>query len=253
MHQHERHHLIVSRARATSRIEVAALAEEMDVTPETVRRDLTVLERRGLVRRVHGGAVAVERLGFEPTLDVRTGHRAADKRRIAEAALAFVPDSGSLLIDAGTTTIGVAEGLPRERELNVLTNSLPIAAVVARRPDLSLYLLGGRVRSRTQATIGTWGLEPLRDVHIDVAFIGTNGVSLEVGLTTPDQAEAAIKRAMIGAAAQVVVLADSSKIGAAHFAKFGSLSEVDVLITDDGGDADVLDEIRAAGPEVVLA
>ncbi|QQS00798.1 MAG: DeoR/GlpR transcriptional regulator [Austwickia sp.] len=253
MHQHERHHLIVERARTNTRIEVAALAEEMDVTPETVRRDLTVLERRGLVRRVHGGAVAVERLGFEPTLDVRTGHRAADKRRIAEAALTFVPESGSLLIDAGTTTIGVAEGLPQERELNVLTNSLPIAAVIARRPDISLYVLGGRVRSRTQATIGTWGLEPLRDVHIDVAFIGTNGVSLDAGLTTPDQAEAAIKRAMIAAAAQVVVLADSSKIGAAHFAKFGSLAEVDVLITDAGTDADVLDEIRAAGPEVVLA
>lgn len=253
MHQHERHQLIVDRARSTPRVEVAVLAEEMDVTPETVRRDLTLLERRGLVRRVHGGAVAAERLGFEPTLDVRTGHRAGDKRRIAEAALAYVPQSGSLLIDAGSTTIGVAEGLPRDRELNVLTNSLPIAAVVARRPDVSLHVLGGRVRSRTQATIGTWGLVPLRDVHIDVAFIGTNGVCVGAGLTTPDQAEAAIKRAMIAAAAQVVVLADSSKIGAAHFAKFGSLDQVDVLITDGGADPDVLDEIRAEGPEVVLA
>ncbi|MCO5309263.1 MAG: DeoR/GlpR family DNA-binding transcription regulator [Austwickia sp.] len=252
MHQHERHNLIVSRARAATRIEVSALAEEMDVTPETVRRDLTVLERRGLVRRVHGGAVAVERLGFEPTLDVRSGHRAADKQRIAQAALAFVPEAGTILLDAGTTTIGVAEGLPREGELNVLTNSLPVAAVIARRPDLSLYVLGGRVRSRTQATIGSWGLGPLRDVHIDVAFIGTNGLSLTAGLTTPDQAEAATKQAMMAAAAQVVVLADSSKVGAAHFAKFGSLADIDVLITDSGIDPEVLDEIRATGPEVVL-
>ncbi|MCA0435177.1 MAG: DeoR/GlpR family DNA-binding transcription regulator [Actinobacteria bacterium] len=252
MHQHERHNLIVSRARAATRIEVSALAEEMDVTPETVRRDLTVLERRGLVRRVHGGAVAVERLGFEPTLDVRSGHRAADKQRIAQAALAFVPEAGTILLDAGTTTIGVAEGLPREGELNVLTNSLPVAAVIARRPDLSLFVLGGRVRSRTQATIGSWGLGPLRDVHIDVAFIGTNGLSLTAGLTTPDQAEAATKQAMMAAAAQVVVLADSSKVGAAHFAKFGSLADIDVLITDSGIDPEVLDEIRATGPEVVL-
>ena len=253
MHQHERHNLIVNRTRAESRIEVAALAEEMDVTPETVRRDLTLLEKRGLVRRVHGGAVAVERLGFEPALDVRTGHRSDDKHRIADAALAFVPESGSILLDAGTTTIGVAEGLPRDRELNILTNSLPIAALIARRTDLSLYLLGGRVRSRTQATVGTWGLEPLRDVHIDLAFIGTNGLSAEAGLTTPDQAEAATKRAMIAAAARVIVLADSSKIGAAHFAKFGSLADVEVLVTDSGIDPDALDEIRAAGPEVVIA
>ncbi len=253
MHQHERHNLIVSRARANSRVEVAALADEMDVTPETVRRDLTLLERRGLVRRVHGGAVAVERLGFEPTLDVRSGHRSGEKRRIAEAALAYVPESGSILIDAGTTTIGVAEGLPRERELNILTNSLPIAAVVARRPDVSLHVLGGRVRSRTQATIGSWGLEPLRDVHVDVAFIGTNGISLEAGLTTPDQAEAATKRAMMAAAAQVIVLADASKVGAKHFAKFGALADIDVLITDAGLDPDIVDEIRAAGPEVVIA
>jgi len=232
MHQHERHNLIVSRARAATRIEVSALAEEMDVTPETVRRDLTVLER--------------------PTLDVRSGHRAADKQRIAQAALAFVPEAGTILLDAGTTTIGVAEGLPREGELNVLTNSLPVAAVIARRPDLSLYVLGGRVRSRTQATIGSWGLGPLRDVHIDVAFIGTNGLSLTAGLTTPDQAEAATKQAMMAAAAQVVVLADSSKVGAAHFAKFGSLADIDVLITDSGIDPEVLDEIRATGPEVVL-
>lgn len=253
MHQHERHHLIVSRARSNSRVEVTALADEMDVTPETVRRDLTVLERKGLVRRVHGGAVAVERLGFEPTLDVRSGHRAADKRRIAEAALAFVPESGSILLDAGTTTIGVAEGLPPDRELNILTNSLPIATVIARRPELSLYVLGGRVRSRTQATIGNWGLEPLQDIHVDVAFIGTNGISLQAGLTTPDQAEATVKRAMIAAAAQVIVLADSSKIGSAHFAKFGSLDQIEVLITDAGIDPDALDEIRAAGPEVVIA
>lgn len=253
MHQHERHNLIVSRARSASRVEVAALAEEMDVTPETVRRDLTVLERRGLVRRVHGGAVAADRLGFEPTLDVRTGHRAVEKRRIAEAALAFVPESGTVLLDAGTTTIGLAEALPREAELTVLTNSLPIATVVARRSDLTLYLLGGRVRKRTQATIGAWGLDPLREVHVDVAFLGTNGISLMAGLTTPDQAESAVKRAMIDAAAQVVLLADSSKIGGAHFAKFASLSDVDVFITDGGADSDVLDEIRAAGPEVVVA
>lgn len=251
MHQHERHTLIVKRAKEMSTVEVSGLAEEMNVTPETVRRDLTVLERRGLLRRVHGGAVAVESLGFEPAPDVRAGHRSDDKRRIAAAALAYVPNGGSIIIDAGTTTIGIAEGLPIGVELNVLTNSLTVAAVVARRPDLALHVLGGRVRSRTQATIGDWGLTALGGVHVDVAFIGTNGLSVAAGLTTPDQAEAAVKRAMAGCASRVIVVADSSKIGAAHFARFADLRDVEVLITDGGIDPETLEEIRAAGPEVV--
>lgn len=253
MHQHERHSLIVQRTRSESRVEVSLLAEEMSVTPETVRRDLTLLERRGLLRRVHGGAVAVERLGFEPSLEVRSGRRIEEKHRIARAALDYVPDSGSILIDAGTTTVGVAEGLPRGAELNVTTNSLPVATIIAGRTDTTLHLLGGQVRPRTQATTGPWGLSSLTEVHIDVAFLGTNGLSVDIGLSTPDQAEAAMKRAMLSCAGRTVVLADSSKIGLTHFARFADLSEIEILITDSGVDPDILDEIRAAGPEVVIA
>lgn len=253
MHQFERHELIVRSARETDRVEVSTLAHQLDVTPETVRRDLTQLERKGVIRRVHGGAVAVERLGFEPALDVRSRHRAAEKSRIGEAALTFVPEAGSVFLDAGTTTAALAERLPRDRELNVLTNSIPIAATLVRRADLSLHVLGGRVRPQTDAAIGTWCLEGLADIHVDVAFMGTNGLSVTTGLTTPDQAESAVKRSAAAAAGFVVVLADSSKIGATHFARFATLRDIDVVVTDSGLDDETADEIRAAGPEVVLA
>ena len=253
MHQYERHALIVQQARQATRVEVSALAELLDVTPETVRRDLTQLERKGLVQRVHGGAIAVEKLDFEPTLAARSRRRSAEKRCIAEAALAYLPAAGSIILDAGSTTSAIAELLPTDRELNVLTNSLPIATQISRYPDFSLHLLGGRVRPRTEATTGGWGLRELQEVHVDVAFIGTNGLTVEIGLTTPDQAEAAMKQAMVAAASRVVAVADSTKIGMAHFTRFATLADVDVLITDEGVDPDTANEIRAIGPEVVIA
>lgn len=235
------------------RVEVNTLAESLDVTPETVRRDLTILERHGVLRRVHGGAMPVERLGFEPGVEVRSEHLVAEKERIAKAALPHLPDEGTVLLDAGTTTLRLSQQLPRDRDLTIVTNSLAIATVVAAQPNLSLYLLGGRVRGRTLAAVGAWVTTSLQDIFVDVAFIGTNGLSPERGLTTPDQSEAAAKRAMIKAARRSVVLTDHTKIGVDHFSRFADLSDIAAIITDDGLDPETAAEIEARGPEMVLA
>jgi len=253
MYAEERQQHILERARAAGRVEVNALAEDLDVTPETVRRDLTSLERHGVLRRVHGGAIPVERLGFEPGVEARSERFVAEKERIGKVALSHLPDEGTVLLDAGTTTLRLAEQLPRDRELTIVTNSLGIAALVAQHPNLSLYLLGGRVRGRTLAAVGSWVTNALQDVFVDVAFLGTNGLSVEHGLTTPDQSEAAAKRAMISAARRSVVLTDHTKIGVDHFARFADLSDIAAVITDNGLDPETVAEIEAQGPEVVLA
>ena len=253
LHQHERHTFIVDLARRTSRVEVADLAERLDVTPETIRRDLTVLERHGLVRRIHGGAVAIERFGFEPTLESRSRRHQVEKQRIAELATTLVPEHGSVLLDAGTTTAALAEVLPRGRELTVVTDSITIAGILARRTDIDLHLLGGRVRPRTLAAVGPWAVEALAGVHIDVAFIGTNGISVTRGLTTPEESEALTKKAMIAATARVVVLCDHSKIGTDHFHRFCDLDAVDTIVTDAGLDEETVAELASHGPEVLLA
>ncbi|MEO8518575.1 MAG: DeoR/GlpR family DNA-binding transcription regulator [Dermatophilaceae bacterium] len=253
MYAEERQQHILEHARAAGRVEVNALAEALDVTPETVRRDLTILERHGVLRRVHGGAIPVERLGFEPGIETRSERFVAEKERIAKAALAHLPVEGTVLLDAGTTTLRLAEQLPRDRELTIVTNSLGIAALVAQHQNLSLYLLGGRVRGRTLAAVGSWVTSALSGVFVDVAFIGTNGLSVQHGLTTPDQSEAASKRAMINAARRSVVLADHTKIGVDHFSRFADLSDIAALITDSGLDPETAAEIEAEGPEVVLA
>lgn len=253
MYQEERHAAILEKARSDGRVDVAELATYFDVTPETVRRDLTSLERHGLLRRVHGGAIPVERLGFEPALSDRDAAMAPEKARIAEAALAEVPAEGAILLDAGTTTARLAEILPADRELTVVTNALPIAMTLSARPNVTLLTVGGRVRGRTLATVDQWALNVLAETLVDVAFLGMNGVSIERGLTTPDVGEAAVKRAMLHAARHVVVLADHTKIGNDNFSRVGGLDEVDTLITDDGLDPAIAIDLQAAGPRVVLA
>lgn len=251
MYAQERQQAILERARSNGRVDVAALAEDFDVTPETIRRDLAVLERRRLVRRTHGGALPIERTEFEPEVAARAGLLVAEKERIAKAALAEVPDQGTIILDAGTTTVQLAQLLPAERELTVVTNSLPIAMTLADRPTITLHVAGGRVRGRTLAAVSDWATRALAELFVDVAFLGTNGLSVAHGLTTPDREEAAVKRAMMTAARRTVVLADHTKFGNDAFSRFGELADVDVVITDSGLDAETAAEVEAAGPRVV--
>ncbi len=249
----ERQQEILSRARHDGRVDVKGLADALEVTPETVRRDLTALERLGLVRRVHGGAIPVERLGIEPAVADREGRMAGQKECIAKAALDELPDGGAVIIDAGTTTIRLAEMLPTDRELTVVTHGLPVAMLLAGRPNITLHLLGGTVRGRTLAAVGTWAEQALADVYADVAFLGTNGITSERGLTTPDLAEAGVKRALVAAARRTVVLTDHTKFGRVDFAQVAPLSAIDTVITDTELEPELVDEIEAAGPRVVRA
>ncbi|SDH91882.1 transcriptional regulator, DeoR family [Actinokineospora alba] len=252
MYAAERQQLIADRARAAGRVEVAGLAEDLGVTTETVRRDLDALEKHGVLRRVHGGAIPVERLRFEPELAARDAESTGEKQRIAKAALAELPAEGVILLDAGSTTARLAELVPADRDLTVVTNALPIALALANR-GVNVLCLGGRVRPKTLAGVDTWALNALRDLYVDVAFVGTNGLTADRGLSTPDQAEAAVKSAMVTAARRVVVLTDSSKVGTECFARFATLDQVDVIVTDDRlSDAEAA-EFEAAGPTVVRA
>ncbi len=253
MYAEERQQEIVRLARSNGRVDVAALAGTLQVTTETIRRDLTVLERAGVLRRVHGGAIPAERLGFEPALATRDSVLIHEKERIAAMALAEVPSEGSIILDAGSTTARLAEALPTDRELTVVVNSPVIATLLGSRPNLHVLLLGGRLRARTLATVEDWALRALADLYVDVAFLGTNGCSVRRGLTTPDPAEASVKRAMIAAARRAVLLADHTKLGNDHFARFGSLTDLDVIVTDSGVEDGLAVELESAGVRVVQA
>ncbi|MGV9765073.1 DeoR/GlpR family DNA-binding transcription regulator [Micromonospora tulbaghiae] len=247
----ERKQAIMTELRLAGRIDAAEVAARLNVTKETVRKDLVGLERQGLLRRVHGGAVPVGQLSYEPAVVTRT-YYSEEKTRIAAAALAHLPAAGAVLIDAGSTTARLAEMFPSDRELTVYTNTLPIALALIDRPLLTVVTLGGRVRPLTLAEVDDWAARALAEINVDVAFLGANAISVERGLTTPDPAEAAVKRLMLGSARRRILLADHSKVGGVSLCKHADLSDIDLLITDTGlPDAD-LKALQAAGLEVEL-
>ncbi|MFC5805385.1 DeoR/GlpR family DNA-binding transcription regulator [Streptomyces formicae] len=251
MYAPERQQQILRLAREGGRVDVLSLADEFQVTAETIRRDLKALDRAGLVRRVHGGAIPAGRLDFEPDLAERESTSADEKDRIARAALAELPEDGSVILDAGSTVARLAAAFPLECSLTVVTHALPAAARLADHPGIDLHLVGGRVRQRTRAAVDAWALRAYGEIRADVVFLGTNGFSAAAGLTTPDLAEAAVKRALVAAARRVVLLADSAKHGEEHFARFADLADIDLLITDSGLSPEDAAAIEAAGTEVV--
>lgn len=255
MYTEERQQAITTLVGQRGRISVADLAELYGVTTETIRRDLAALDRLGVLRRVHGGAVSTTALtAIELGTSEREHARVAEKDRIAKAALAFLPASGgSVLLDAGTTTARIAAEMPSDRNLVVVTNSVPIAARLNGRLGVRLHLVGGRVREVTQASVGAEALRLLGELRVDVAFIGTNALTAAHGLSTPDIDEAAVKRAMITAAHRVVVVADSTKVGREDMVRFANIEEFDVLVTDTELPRVVHNELTENGIEVVTA
>ncbi|WP_029067963.1 DeoR/GlpR family DNA-binding transcription regulator [Jonesia quinghaiensis] len=253
MYAPERHTEILSRARSAGRVEVTALATDLDVTQETIRRDLTALERRGLLRRVHGGAIPVERLGLEPAVSEREHTNPESKDAISRAALNELPENGSILLDAGTTTVRLAALIPHDAELVVVTHAIAVANALSNHPGITLHLVGGQVRGRTLAAVGPWALAALQNIHVDVAFVGTNGLSVERGLTTPDIDEAEVKRALVRAARRTVVMADHSKLGRDEFASFAPVTAIDTLITDATAETEILRDLDLQGVTVVQA
>jgi DeoR family fructose operon transcriptional repressor len=237
------------------RVSVSEAAERFNVTTETVRRDLAVLDRRGLIRRVHGGAVPAEALTtVEPDVPGRRRVAEAEKSRIGKAAAELLPGtSGSVLIDAGTTTARLAASIPRDSRLTVFTNDVSVVKKLNSHRNIELHLLGGRMRPTTRATVGPRTVAALSALRVDVSFLGTNALSLEHGLSTPDPDEAAVKTAMIEAGRRVVVLADSSKLGKESMVRFGTLDRIDALVTDSGIGRDMLEALEARDIDVVIA
>jgi DeoR family fructose operon transcriptional repressor len=236
---------------ADGRVESAHLAQLFGVSAESIRKDLARLEARGLLRRVHGGAVPGRSRREEPNVARRT-EQAAQKSAIARHALRFVPDGGSLLLDAGTTTLRLAELLPADSELVVYTNAIPVLSTLVRR-GIAAVGLGGRVRTETMAAVGPLAISALATINVDVAFLGTNALSFRRGLTTPDADEAEVKRAMLAAARQRVFLVDTSKFGRESLARHATLQDVDILVTDDAVTVEQLERLQEADVAVEVA
>jgi DeoR family fructose operon transcriptional repressor len=247
----ERQHRILSLARRDGDADVAKLAADLAVAPETIRRDLRQLEKHGLIRRTHGGAYPVETARFETSLAMRTTRRVPEKRRIAAAAAELLADAETVFVDEGFTPQLIAEALPTDRPLTVVTASLSTAALLSTSTANTVLLLGGRVRGRTLATVDHWATRMLAGFVIDLAFVGANGISREHGLTTPDPAVADVKSQVVRVARRRVLAGVHTKFGVSSFCRFAEVADFDTIVTDSALPALEAHRYSLLGPQVI--
>lgn len=233
-------------------VRVSSLADLLGVSEVTIRRDLEVLERRGLLERTHGGAVLTQRMHSEPAYFEAISSNPDEKRQIGEAAARLVEPGDTIYLNGGTTTLQVFRHLDVPG-VKVITNHVGIALEAADR-DIELLLVGGHYRAPSNSAVGPFATDALRRTYATKAFVGVEGISLRSGLTTPTAAEAEIARVMIEQTrGTVIVVADHAKIGTVADFAIAPLEQVDRLVVDSGIDGGYREQLREAGVEVVMA
>ncbi|MFF1917463.1 DeoR/GlpR family DNA-binding transcription regulator [Streptomyces sp. NPDC058239] len=251
MDTEERRRGILETARRDGAVDVNRLADLFQVAKETIRRDLRAIEEHGLVRRTHGGAYPVESAGFETTLATRTTRHVPQKSRIAAAAADLLGDAETVFVDEGFTPQLIAEALPQDRPLTVVTASLAVATVLADAEKIVVLLLGGRVRGGTMATVDHWATRMLADFVIDLAYVGANGISREYGLTTPDPAVGDVKAQAMRSARRRVFTGVHTKFGAVSFCRFADVGDFEAIVTDTGLPSAEAQRYSLLGPQVI--
>ncbi|WP_289622695.1 HTH-type transcriptional regulator GlpR [Natranaeroarchaeum aerophilus] len=211
---------------------VTALADELDVSEATIRRDLQTLEDEQLIERSHGGALPVTSVGNEQAFDQKEVQNLDVKRTIADHAMDELQDGQVVFFDTGTTTMEVAKRAPADGSIVSVTNS-PLLALELGGGDNDVKLTGGRLRQSTQALVGPSTEAFIERLHFDLLYLGTNAIDLETGLTTPNEAEAQAKRSMIDNSTRVVLVADATKFDERSFVQFADFEEIDLVITDE--------------------
>ena len=235
------------------KVEVGDLSRRLRASAVTIRKDLKELHARGLLRRAHGGAVRAATVSADPSLRVKAALHAEEKRRIGAAAAALVADGDSIILDSGTTTQQVARHIKGRRSLKVITNALNVAAELTGSGEVEVLLLGGLLRQNSASLVGQFAEEMLKQLSVDKLFLAVDAVDLEFGLSTPNLDESHVNRAMVRAAREIILVADSSKFGRRSLSRIVPLSEVDRVVTDHGLPEVARAGLRELGVELILA
>lgn len=237
--------------RDNGELEVNAANALLDVSLETLRRDLRMLESQGLIRRSYGRVFAVESGVFETALAVRHTINPEEKARIASALVDRMGEAQTLFIDEGYQTQLIAQRLPDDRRLTIVTASLPIASMLAPRPNMQVIMLGGRVRGNTLGVVDIAAVDMLRRLNIDLAIVGANGVSTDRGMTTPDPAVAAVKEAAVTSASRRIFVGAHHKFGTTTFISFAALTDFELIITGQELSATLANRFASVGANVL--
>lgn len=228
----ERRTLIVSMIDTDGKVDIYKLAREFNVSDITIRRDLIVLEKEGVLRRVHGGAISSRGRGYEPPFSLRSSQNRAAKALIGRKAAELIEDGDCVALDAGSTTIEVARNLIDRYNLTIITPSLSIAYLLANQIGIRLILPGGIIRQGEGSMIGEVAQKCFENFYVDKLILSVGAIDVDAGLTEYNWDDTMVKRAMIKSAKRIIVVADQSKFNTVAFASVAKLSEIHQLITN---------------------
>ena len=247
----ERKALILDRLGKEGRVIAKEFSQKLNVSEDTIRRDLRELASEGLLQRVHGGALPASRA----LADLPTRRRVSveDKSAIAKAAAAMVKKGQIVFLDGGTTAVAVARALPLDLQATVVTHSPDVAVALLDHPAVEIELIGGRIYKHSNVSTGAVAMESIARIHAEIYFMGVTGIHPDHGLTTGDREEAAIKRSISRQSAETIVLASSEKLGAVSAYHVVDLDQVDGLIVEKNCRADLVEPIKKRGIAVTRA
>jgi len=232
---------------------VRHLASAFGVSEATIRQDLERLDNEGYITREHGGAFLKSVPQQVESLSLHHVQNMDLKQKIGRKAASLVGDRETLIIDSGSTTTQFAENLKSRQELNIITNALNIALMLGANPSNTVHMPAGQFKAPTLSLSGEKSADFFVGIYAEKLFLATAGISFDAGLTYPAIGDIYVKRAMIKAASQVFLLADSTKIGRTSFSSLGGIELVDTLITDDQISEEHVADFRSRGIEVLIA
>jgi len=232
---------------------VTELCERFSVSSATIRNDLRELEFAGLLKRTHGGAISNKKASFELNSYQKEIENIDKKIAIGRAAAKYVQDGDVIAVDTGTTMFEFVKAIAAHKNVKVVTNDLEIAVYLERFSEIDTILTGGMVRRNFHSTVGPIAVETIKGLNVDRCFMAANGIHLTRGITAPNIDQAQVKQGLVAAADEIILLTDSTKLGKASFVKFAELSQIDLMITDDGVSGETLEELEKIGVNVEVA
>lgn len=250
MLQEERHKQILEELENNNIVRIAQLSKNLGVTRQTIRRDLAELEKTGLIKKVHGGAI-LNKTNVEPSYSIRNNTNIQEKEIIAKKAVEFVDEGDAIFLDIGTTTLMMAKRLKKRNKLTVITNFLLIALELANSPGIKVIMSGGELRGEELSLSGPISNKSVENIFLDKSFIGVGGLSIEGGFTDYHLDESEFRRMMIKHSKKSYALADHSKMNVTAIFKSADIHEIDVLITDDKSPESLLKHLAEKGIEVI--
>jgi DeoR/GlpR family transcriptional regulator of sugar metabolism len=232
-------------------VTVSELSKHFDVSEATIRRDLEELNKRGWIRRTHGGALRVERATREPPILLRLNEQSEEKQRIGKAAAHLIQDNETIFLGSGTTVLEIARNLPEGIHLTVITNSLPVVNQLSKQKNIELIVIGGMFRQSELSMVGHVAEQAILEFRADRVFLGIHAVSVRHGLTNDFMPETMTDRAILQIAPQIILVADHSKFGRVSSVLVGSVTEVDTIITDNETPQEIITDINELGIKVI--